>query len=130
VPPPTNFFAYIDTALLFSRLDATLRPILLMGAAFMPAMNEHVDLSKLPEAEIITKHLSPIVTSQRYTADGYITESVGPITLNQCGIALVVGWTTGYQHGLPDGLKALGVPPALTPKRTAPSPSPSPSGTP
>ena len=132
VPPPTNFFAYIDTALLFSRLDATLRPILLMGAAFMPAMNEHVDLSKLPEAEIITKHLSPIVTSQRYTADGYITESVGPITLNQCGIALVVGWTTGYQHGLPAGLNALGVPPALTPKRTTPSsaPSPSPSGTP
>lgn len=132
VPTPTNFFAYIDTALLYSRLDATLRPILLMGAAFMPGANDHVDLSKIPPPEIITKHLSPIVSSQTYTADGYITESVGPITLNQCGIALVAGWTTGYQHGLPVGLNALGVPPALTPKRTAPSssPSPGPSGTP
>ena len=36
VPAPTNFFAYVDTALLYSRLDATLRPILLMGAAFLP----------------------------------------------------------------------------------------------
>src|SRR5438132_4227321 len=35
LPAPTNFFAYIDTGLLYSRLAASLRPILLMAAAFM-----------------------------------------------------------------------------------------------
>src|SRR5947207_11275024 len=66
VPSPTNFFAYIDAALLYSRLDASLRPMLLMAAAFMPGMTDRVDLTRLPAPEIITKHLSPIVSSQRY----------------------------------------------------------------
>src|SRR4029077_20683436 len=34
---PTTGFVYVDTALLYSRLDAGLRPMLLMSAAFMPA---------------------------------------------------------------------------------------------
>src|SRR5581483_3750916 len=38
LPAPTNFFSYVDTALLYSRLDASLRPMLLMAAAFMPAI--------------------------------------------------------------------------------------------
>jgi hypothetical protein len=130
VPAPTNFFAYIDTALLYSRLDATLRPILLMGAAFIPAMNEHVDLGKLPPAEVVIKHLSPIVSSQRYKGDGYIAESVGPITLNQSGIGLVVGCAILYQRG-GAGLNVLGMPPVLAPPGgSSASPSPVPSGTP
>src|SRR5436189_4939272 len=36
LPAPTNFFAYIATALVYSRLDAALRPMLLMAASFMP----------------------------------------------------------------------------------------------
>jgi hypothetical protein len=90
VPSPTNFFAYIDTALLYSRLDASLRPMLLMAAAFMPTVTDHVDLSKLPSPEIITKHLSPIVSSQRYERDGYVAESVGPVTLDQSIIGLAI----------------------------------------
>src|SRR5207237_8184575 len=86
VPDPTNFFSYVDPGLLYSRLDATLRPMLFMSAAFLPAINEYVDLSKLPEAEVITRHLSPIVSSQRYSGRGYVAESIGPITLNQSGI--------------------------------------------
>src|SRR5262249_38683235 len=78
VPTPTNFFAYIDTGLLYGRLDATLRPILLMAAAFAPHANDFVDLGKIPDAQVITKHLSPIVSSQRYDRDGYVAESVGP----------------------------------------------------
>ena len=116
VPAPTNVFAYIDTALLYSRLDATLRPILLMGAAFMPAVNDYVDLSKLPPPEVITKHLSPIVSSQRYQGDGYVTESVGPITLSQSGIALLAGLATGArQGGLTHGLNPLAPGSALFP---------------
>jgi hypothetical protein len=90
VPSPTNFFAYIDTALLYSRLDASLRPMLLIAAAFMPTMTDHVDLSKLPSPEVITKHLSPIVSSQRYERDGYVSESVGPVTLDQSIIGLAI----------------------------------------
>jgi hypothetical protein len=41
----------------------------------------------LPPPELVTKHLSPIVASHRYDGDGYVAESLGPITLNQ---ALIV----------------------------------------
>ena len=90
VPTPTNFFAYVDTALLYSRLDASLRPMLLMAAAFMPTITDHVDLSKLPSPEVITKHLSPIFSSQRYERDGYVVESVGPVTFDQSVIGLAI----------------------------------------
>ena len=90
LPAPTNFSAYIDTALLYSRLDASLRPMLLMAAAFVPAVAGSIDASKLPAPEVITKHLSPIVCSQRYERDGYLAESIGPITLDQLGIGLAI----------------------------------------
>jgi len=90
VPSPTNFFAYIDAALLYSRLDASLRPMLIMASAFMPGMTDSVDLTRLPAAEVITKHLSPSVSSQRYDGDGYVAESVGPITLDQSAIGLAI----------------------------------------
>ena len=70
LPAPTNFFAYLDTAQLYSRLDASLRPMLLMAAAFVPAVAGSIDPGKLPAPEVITKHLSPIVSSQRYDVDG------------------------------------------------------------
>jgi len=90
VPNPTNFFAYVDTALLYSRLDAALRPILLMAAVFTPAVTDYVDPGKLPEPEVITRHLSPIVSSQTYDRDGYVAESVGPLTLDQSIIGLAI----------------------------------------
>jgi hypothetical protein len=90
LPTPTNFFSYVDTALLYSRLDASLRPMLLMAAAFMPAISGSVDLGKIPSPEVITKHLSPIVSSQRYDRDGYVAESLGPITLDQAAIGLAI----------------------------------------
>src|SRR6266481_3572406 len=90
LPAPTNFFSYVDTALLYSRLDASLRPMLLMAAAFVPAITRSVDLGKLPSPEVITKHLSPIVSSQRYDRDGYVAESLGPITLDQATIGLAI----------------------------------------
>src|SRR6267378_792495 len=99
VPGPEDAFVYVDTALLYSRLDAALRPMLLMSAAFMPAISDYVDVGKLPPPEIVTKHLSPIVSSQRYDGDGYVTESTGPVTLNQALGLPAVGWALGRQHG-------------------------------
>jgi hypothetical protein len=90
LPAPTNFFGYVDMALLYSRLDASLRPMLLMAAAFMPAVAGSIDAGKLPSPEVITKHLSPIVSSQRYESDGYVAESIGPITLDQAAIGVAL----------------------------------------
>ena len=90
VPAPTGAFVYVDTALLYSRLDAALRPMLLMSAAFMPAISDYVDVGKLPPPEVVAKHLSPIVSSQRYDGDGYVTESVGPVTLSEAALAVAI----------------------------------------
>jgi hypothetical protein len=127
VPAPTNFFAYIDTQLLYSRLDASLRPMLLLAAAFMPTLSSSVDLGKLPSPEVITKHLSPIVSSQRYERDGYLAESVGPITFNQSiiGLAILSGAGAAARQKGNSGLSGWSSPPAGSSQ-----PSPSPSGTP
>ncbi|MDQ3415203.1 MAG: hypothetical protein M3480_09610, partial [Verrucomicrobiota bacterium] len=61
VPTADSAFNYVDTRLLYERLDAASRPLLLMGATFYPALGKSVDLSKLPPAEVIAKHLTPIV---------------------------------------------------------------------
>jgi hypothetical protein len=98
VPAPTDAFVFVDTTLLYTRLDAALRPMLLMSAAFMPAISDYVDVGKLPPPESVTKHLSPIVSSQRYDGDGYVTESTGPITLD-LGLGLpAIAWLISHQH--------------------------------
>ena len=99
VPAATDAFVYVDTALLYSRLDAALRPMLLMSAAFMPAISDYVDVGKLPPPEVVIKHLSPIVSSQRYDGDGYVTESTGPVTLD-IGLGLPAAlWAISRQQG-------------------------------
>jgi hypothetical protein len=121
LPAPTNFFAYVDTAQLYSRLDASLRPMLLMAAAFVPAVAGSIDPAKLPAPEVITKHLSPIVSSQRYDGDGYMAESIGPITLDQLGIGVAIFSSFGAAAARQTG---LGAPATALP--VAPSPSPTP----
>src|SRR5437870_13641593 len=127
LPAPTNFFSYVDTALLYSRLDAALRPMLLMAAAFMPAMTKSVDLGKLPSPEVITKHLSPIVFSQRYDRDGYVAESIGPVTLDQSviGLAIFSGIGAATRQKAGAGLAGWGASPTINPQPTlTPSPTP------
>jgi len=132
VPKPTHVFTYVDPAQIYSRIDATVRPILLMGAAFLPAANDYADLSKVPPPETITKHLSPIVFSQHYAGKGYISESVGPLTLNQAGIGIAVVGGMGamtYQRFMPGGLKGLGVPIPSTSRGSGAGVSGPPTGT-
>lgn len=122
VPTAQQAFAYVDPALIYTRFDATLRPLLVMGAAFLPGIADTVDLSKLPPADTIAKHLSPIVMSQSYDRDGYVAESVGSVPLYQTILGAV---TTGsaaaavYRHQTQGS----------TPSRTA-SPSPTPDDSP
>ena len=127
VPTPTNLFAYIDTALLYSRLDASLRPMLLMATAFIPSVASSIDPTKLPSPEIITKHLSPIVSSQRYDHDGYVAESIGPITLDQSaiGVAILSGLGAATRQKAGAGVPGWNASPTVTPQMTS-SPSPTP----
>jgi hypothetical protein len=101
LPEPDQAFGYIDTTLLYARFDATVRPMLLMSAMFLPKVAEYVDLSKWPPADVITKHLSPVVTSTYYKSDGYVTESIGPVTFTQAAVgvgAIVGGSMMAYKH--------------------------------
>lgn len=102
-------FNYIDTRLLFERVDAATRPLLLMAATFYPALGRNVDAAKFPPGEAIARHLSPIVMSQRYVVDGYLTESVGPITFNEAtiGLAAAVGGVFLYLQKGSNGGGAL-----------------------
>jgi len=77
VATPQQAFAYLDPALIYARFDTSLRPLLAMGAAFLPALSDTIDVSKLPPAEIVARHLGPTVMSQSYRGDGYVAESVG-----------------------------------------------------
>jgi hypothetical protein len=122
VPSPQQAFVYVDPALIYARFDTTLRPLLAMGAAFLPAVSDTVDLGKLPPAEVITKHLSPTVMSQSYRGDGYVAESVGPVPLYQTVIGVV---TTGTAAAAIYRQQAPGPGPVRS-KMITPSVSPSP----
>ena len=131
VPSPSNFFAYVDAALLYSRLDASLRPMLLLAAAFMPGITNYVNLGKLPAPEVITKHLGPIVSSQRYERDGYVAESVGPLTLDQSAIGLAILGSVGVAAHQKAGtsLKGWSASPTGAPQSSL-NPSPTPNAAP
>ena len=130
VPSADAGFNYIDTRLLYERVDAAARPLLLMGATLYPAVGQTVDPAKLPPREAIAKHLSPIVMSQRYEGGGYVTESVGPVTYREAAIGLVAA-VGGLFIYLQEGLKSRDLLQStlnpLVPPLAAPTASPTPS---
>lgn len=129
VPESRQAFAYLDTALLYARLDAAIRPMLFMSAAFVPGMGEQVDMDKMPPAEAITRHLNPVVMSQRYDGDGYVAESVGPVTMYQtvAGLGAAIGaGAIAYQHQKDGGLPGFHSFPGVTAPKPSQAASPSP----
>ena len=126
VPTGNSAFNYVDARLLFERADAAVRPLLLMGAAFSPAMGKNVDPEKLPPAEAIAKHLSPIVMSQRYGGDGYVTESIGPVTFREAtiGLAAAIGGMFVYFQEALRPARGLTQPSRFSLPTADPSPSP------
>lgn len=128
VPTAQQAFAYIDPALIYARIDATLRPMLFMGAAFLPGIADTVDLNKLPAPETIIRHLSPIVMSQRYDGDGYISESVGPVTVYQAivGVSGLGGAAAVLYRKQTSGATTSSLAPAIWSSPPSPSPAPSP----
>jgi len=131
VPDPSQIFVYLDLAGLYSRLDATVRPILQVGAALVPGISERLDPNKLPPAEAVTKHLSPVVASTSYVNGGYRSESAGTITVEQAAIAggaAYVGTMIFQQHqgkgGSPPAAAIPPGPPLPSPGGVLPSPTP------
>lgn len=120
VPTAQQAFAYLDPALVYARFDASLRPLLAMGAAFLPALSDTIDVSKLPPADIVARHLGPTVMSQSYRGDGYVAESVGSVPLYQTVIGAIGAATLGI-YGQQTQLRPL-LPPASS---SSPAPSPS-----
>lgn len=89
-------FGYIDAAAIFEQSYGKLRPVLQFAAAVSPSQSDLWDLSSLPETANITKHLNPIVYSQRAITEGLVLESRGPITINQAAALLFgLGWQFG-----------------------------------
>jgi hypothetical protein len=132
VPTARQAFVYLDPALVYSRFDASLRPLLAMGAAFLPAVSDTVDLGRLPPADVITKHLSPTVMSQSYRGDGYVAESVGAVPFYQTvmgavttGTALAAFYRHQTQSTIPIRSKMMAAP-SLSPASPSPSPDDSP----
>ncbi len=90
VPQPTNSFTYVDTKALFERLYGPLQA--LGGFASMglvPHLSDYIDMSKLPKAETIERHLGPVAASESAKDGGILTTSAGPVTITQ-GSAVVV----------------------------------------
>jgi hypothetical protein len=80
VAAPSDLFLYIDARSGFERFYGASRPMLIFGAALIPALNRYVDAMAFPESDAITRHLSPIVLSRCRVPNGIIDESVGPLT--------------------------------------------------
>ena len=131
VPEPAQIFVYLDLGGLYSRLDATVRPILQMGAAFVPGLSTWMDPTKLPPTEVITKHLSPVVASTSYVNGGYRSESAGTITIEQAAMAggtAYAGAMILRQHqgkgGLSPATPTPVAPPSPAPGAVGPSATP------
>jgi hypothetical protein len=131
VPTAQQAFVYLDPALLYARFDASLRPLLAMGAAFLPALSETIDVSKLPPPEVITRHLTPIVMSQSYRGEGYVAESIGPVPFYHSVFgAMATGFAaTAFYRQQTQGTLPLPLQNLTTPA-SSPFPSPSPEDSP
>jgi hypothetical protein len=49
----------------------------------MPSIGKMMDINKMPKPETISRHLPPIVLSQKRTTDGTLIESSGPVSMSE-----------------------------------------------
>lgn len=130
VGAPTSGFGYLDLKTLFDRTYTTLRPFIAMSLAFSPDAGKMVDAGKLPEAETISKHLTPSVFSQSVSEEGTLVESVGTLTFNQLFFGIAGGSIAAafpmIENSLASGLKLDPNTFQLTPPPSASSPAPAP----
>ena len=112
----TDAVGYIDSKALFERTYGALKPMAALSSMMYPQASEYVEVGKLPDAETVSRHLSPIVYSQSSDDQGMLVESVGPVTFIQAEVGL--GGVLGAaavpvmkQFGLLNGLPGMSNPP-------------------
>lgn len=88
---PTHAFGYVDSKELFERIYSASRPLIMLWGGFNPAVRNTIDVHKLPATESISKHLHPIAYSSASLPDGFLAESVGPVTFTQSVIGVGIG---------------------------------------
>ena len=127
VAPPNTAFVYLDSAGLFEKVYGTVRGFALFGAALLyPQLGEYVDFTKLPNAQTVSKHLSPTIFSQKSDQEGSLLESVGSFTLGEAA-SVVIGGASAVALPMmqsrfaapgPSGTEPPAVPPALPTPQT------------
>jgi hypothetical protein len=90
-PATAGLLLYVDTPTLFERGYSMLRPVLAFGSALVPDLDRYLDPTMLPEASEISRHLSPIMLTQRELSDGILDESTGSLTAYEVSLLAVAG---------------------------------------
>lgn len=89
-------FGYVDSKAIFERIYNLIRPIAIIAGTMSPNVGKVVDVNKLPDTETISRHLSPILYTNRQLSDGMLIESSGPITLSQAIVLIAGGAGASY----------------------------------
>ena len=89
-------FGYVDSKALFERVYNMARGVIMLAGAFSPNVSKMVDVSKLPGTDDISRHLGPILYTNKQFSDGFLIESSGPITLSQAVMLIAIGAGAGY----------------------------------
>jgi hypothetical protein len=89
-------FGYVDSKAMFERIYNQVRPIAIFAGAMSSDLSKVVDVQKLPETEAVSRHLTPIVYTNKQFADGWLIESTGPITLSQAFFLTMGGAVATY----------------------------------
>lgn len=97
-------FGYLDSKALFEGVYNQLRPIAMLAAVVSPDLGKFVEIDKLPETEAISRHLSPILYTNKQLPDGWLVESSGPVTLSQAAFVGGIGLASAYAAQMMQGL--------------------------
>ncbi len=89
-------FGYLDSKALFEGIYNRVRPVAIFAAAMSQDVGKYVDVDKLPETEVISRHLSAIVYTTKQVSDGWMIESSGPVTLSQAFFVGALGGGAAY----------------------------------
>jgi hypothetical protein len=89
-------FGYVDSKQLFERVYNTLRPIAFFAGTMSADVGKFIDVQKLPETDTISRHLSPIIYTNKQVPEGWVIESSGPVTLSQAFVLGAAGAGAAY----------------------------------
>ncbi len=116
VPQPTGGLFYVDAKVLFERLYEKAKPFIAFQMLGEPELAKHFDAGKLPQAETISKHLSPIIVSIGRTEHGWSVESTGTISvIGSYGMIFPAAFLASSRMTAPAPVPPTPLPPPVAP---------------